>query len=80
MSQKGIVYLPSYHEAIRHLPDPDRLALYDAVLDYGLEETEPQDLPPILQGYFALIRPNLDSSRNRYSAAVENGKRVVDLH
>lgn len=75
MSQKGIVYLPSYHEAIRHLPDSDRLALYDAILDYGLDEIEPNELPSILQGYFALIRPNLDASRNRYSAAVENGKK-----
>jgi hypothetical protein len=75
MSQKGIIYLPSYHEAIRHLPDTDHLALYDAILDYGLDGVEPKELPPILQGYFALIRPNLDASRNRYSAAVENGKK-----
>ena len=71
--KKGVVYLASYHEAIRPLDDADRLMMYDAILDYGILGTQTDKLPPRLQGFFALIKPNIDSSKNRYNAAVKNG-------
>ena len=71
----GFLMLPSYYDAIRPLPDDQRLALYDAIMDYALGEKEPEGLPPILNGYFVLLRPNIDSSSKRYSASVGNGKK-----
>ncbi len=71
----GFLMLPSYYDAIRPLPDEQRLALYDAIMDYAFGGKEPEDLPPILKGYFVLLRPNIDSSARRYSASVENGKK-----
>lgn len=67
--------LPSYYDAIRPLPDEQRLALYDAIMDYAFGGKEPENLSPILKGYFVLLRPNIDSSAKRYAASVENGKR-----
>lgn len=67
--------LPSYYDAIRPLPDDQRLALYDAIMDYAFGGKEPVDLSPILNGYFVLLRPNIDSSAKRYSASVGNGKK-----
>ena len=67
--------LPSYYDAIRPLPDEDRLALYDAIMDYAFAGKEPEDLSPILKGYFVLLRPNINSSARRYAASVENGKK-----
>ena len=67
--------LPSYYDAIRPLPDEQRLALYDAIMDYAFSGKEPEDLSPILKGYFVLLRPNIDSSARRYAASVENGKK-----
>lgn len=67
--------LPSYYDAIRPLPDEQRLALYDAIMDYAFGGKEPEDLSPILKGYFVLLRPNIDSSAKRYAASVENGKK-----
>lgn len=71
----GFMMLPSYYDAIRPLPDDQRLALYDAIMGYAFDGKEPEGLPPILNGYFVLLRPNIDSSSRRYSASVENGKR-----
>ena len=71
----GFMMLPSYYEAIRPLPDDQRLALYDAIMDYAFQGVDPVDLPPILNGYFVLLRPNIDSSSSRYAASVENGKK-----
>lgn len=67
--------LPSYYDAIRPLPDDQRLALYDAIMDYAFGGKEPVDLSPILNGYFVLLRPNIDSSAKRYSASIGNGKK-----
>jgi len=67
--------LPSYYDAILPLPDEQRLALYDAIMDYAFGGKEPENLSPILKGYFVLLRPNIDSSAKRYAASVENGKK-----
>ncbi len=70
----GVVFLPSYHEAIRELPDSDRLIMYDAIAYYGLYG-EIIELPPVLKSMFSLIKPNIDASQNRYRAAKENGEK-----
>lgn len=72
---KGFTMLPSYYEALRPLPDDMRLQMYDAVFDYAFEGKEPDNLPPLLNGYFILLRPNLDSSIKHYAASVENGNK-----
>ncbi len=71
----GFTMLPSYYEALRPLPDDERLALYDAILDYAFASVQPTGLPPLLNGYFTLLRPNIDSSIRHYSASKENGKK-----
>lgn len=71
----GFTMLPSYYEALRPLADEDRLKLYDAMMDYAFSGKEPEGLSPLLNGYFSLLRPNLDSSLRHYAAAAENGKR-----
>lgn len=57
----GFRWLPSYYEALRDLPDGDRLKLYDAVLDFGFGN-DVEELPPTLQGFFRLIVPTLEKS------------------
>ena len=71
---RGVVILPSYYEAIKDLPDSERILMYDAMVCYGLYG-EVIDLPPILKSMFTLIKPNIDSSQNRHKASTENGKK-----
>ena len=70
----GFVFLPSYYDAIRPLPDEMRLRLYDAIIDYGVECVTPE-----LQGneasLFTLVKGNLDRGKARYQACVNNGKK-----
>lgn len=68
----GIVFLPSYHDAIRELPDAERLNAYDAIIQYGLHG-EQIEMQPVVKALFALIKPNIDASKARYSAAKDNG-------
>ena len=71
---EGFVFLPSYYEAIRQLPDAERLMMYDAIVQYGIEGELPE-LPPILNAAFLFCKPNIDSSKSRYFDSVENGKK-----
>jgi len=71
----GFTMLPSYYEALRPLPDEERLQMYDAVLDYAFTGKKPENLPLILNGYFILLQPNIDSSVKNYSASVANGRK-----
>ena len=72
--QQGFVFLPSYYEAIRELPAEERLAVYDAICQYGLEGEWPE-LHGIARTVLLLIRPTLDRGQRRYKAARENGKK-----
>lgn len=72
MKECGVVFLPSFHEAIRDLPDADRLCIYDAVVRYGLYG-EIIEMTPFAKSIFSLIKPVVDSSQNRYRAAKGNG-------
>lgn len=69
----GFRWLPSYYEALRNLPNKDRLALYDALLDYGFGN-EPGEIPARLQGYMTLILPTLKASVSFEAKQKENGK------
>lgn len=70
----GVLILPSFYEAIRELPDAERLAVYDAIARYGLYG-EIIDLPPVVKPVFTLIKPVIDSSQRRYQAAKANGRK-----
>ena len=74
MSNRGVVFLPSFHEAIKELPDNLRLQIYDAVVCYGLYG-EIVELDPVIKPLFTLMKPNIDSSQNKYKASVENGSK-----
>ena len=70
----GFRWLPSYYEAIRDLPDPERLAMYDAITDYGFGN-EVVELPPILQGFFLLMQPTLEKSIKFEAKQKSNGQK-----
>lgn len=70
---KGVLIQPSFYEAMKVLPDLERLALYDCICEYSLNGTEPGSLSPFANSLFALMKPNIDSANRRYAASVANG-------
>ena len=64
VQSRGFHVLPSYYEAIRDLPDKERFPLYDALFDYGFEGAEPENLSPVGQAIFSLIRPGFAGGKN----------------
>lgn len=70
----GVVFLPSFHEAIKDLPDEERLGVYDAVIRFGLYG-EITEMSPTVKSLFALMRPVIESSQRRYQTAKLNGSK-----
>lgn len=68
----GVVFLPSFYEAIKDLQDSERLQMYDAIVRFGLYG-EVIDLSPVSKSLFTLVKPVIESSQNRYRAAKANG-------
>lgn len=71
---EGFRWLPSYYEAVRDLPDEERLVIYDAIIDYGFGN-EVQNLPPLLNGYFLLMKPSIEKSIRFENKQIENGRK-----
>ena len=71
---EGVVFLPSFHEAIKDLPDNVRLGVYDAVICYGLYG-ELIEMEPTVKCLFTLMKPNIDASQRRYRTAKANGSK-----
>ena len=53
----------SFRDAARDLPDAERLAFWDAVIDYGLDGVEPQ-ASGIAKTLFTAVKPNIDNYRD----------------
>ena len=76
MEEKGVVFRPSFYEAMRYLKDKDQAALFRAICEYGFYDQKPEGLNPTLYGFFVLIQPVLDAACKRYNASVANGAKA----
>lgn len=66
-----MVFYRSFYEAIKGLPKDIQIEIYSAILEYGLNGTEPANLKPTANGIFILIKPILDVNTQRF----ENGRK-----
>lgn len=64
MKRDQFTFYRSYYEALKNLPKRDQTAVLMAVIGYALDEIEP-NLSGVPLSVFTLIRPTLDSGRNK---------------
>lgn len=60
----GFTFFRNYYEGMSKLSPEDRLQMYDAIMAYMFDNTEPE-LQGTLAVIFDFIRPNLDTSKKR---------------
>lgn len=66
MERNQFTFYRSYWKAIQPLPQKQQTEILLAICDYALNETEPKKaLSPAASVAFNLIRPTLDSGRNK---------------
>lgn len=79
MTEKNsfIVYR-SFYIGIQALKKQDRLQLYDAIFEFGLNHTE-IDLKPLPQAMFELIKPQLEANHRKFLNGKKGGKATQEL-
>lgn len=74
MTEKNsfIVYR-SFYIGIQALKKKDRLELYDAIFEFGLNHKE-IDLKPLPQAMFELIKPQLEANHRKFTNGIKGGR------
>ena len=66
-AREGFMFFRSYYEGAKELDDEQRLAFYDALIEYALNDTEPT-ISGVPKSCFAFVKPVLDRSKARAEA------------
>ena len=71
-SREGFMFFRSYYEGAKELNNEQRLAFYDALIEYALNDTEPT-VSGVPKSCFAFVKPVLDKSKARSDAGRKGG-------
>jgi len=75
VKRDAFVFYRSFSEAISGLPDDARLAVYDAIVGYGLNaEYSTCTNDPVVNGFLCLIKPQIDANNRRYENGCKGGR------
>lgn len=69
----SFVFYPSFKKTLNHFDDKDRLIMYDAITDYGLEGIEPNFENKYLLASWEAIKLAIDSAKEKYAKKQKNG-------
>ena len=75
MERTQMTFYASFWDAIDSLPKKDQLPLFRAVVSYGLIGRHNEHLSPAQNAFFALMQPNLDTSRKRAVIGKQGGSK-----
>ena len=70
--QNRFIFYAEFDEALKELPDKQRLKIYDAICDYALREIEP-NLLGVEKVVFSLIKPKLSANLQRSKNGSKGG-------
>lgn len=77
MGRNQFTFYRSFWEALRRLPQRDRISLFDAICAYALDAEE-RSMTPGASAAFILIRPNLDAARRKSDGSKSRGSKQED--
>lgn len=64
----SVLFYRSFYDALKNIPSDERLKVYDAIMEYGMYDLDP-DLDGVALAIFLLAKPQIDANNKRY----ENG-------
>lgn len=74
MIQNSFVFYDSFRDAVEDMDDKDRLAFYEAIIDYSLDGKAPDNLSNELSRMFKLVKPQLDANTKRKKDGKKGGR------
>lgn len=66
MKRDSFVWYASFSEAIKLLPEKDRLTAYDYLTNYWIYGKEPEEKDAITYAMFLMAKPQIDANNKRY--------------
>ena len=74
MVQNSFVFYDSFRDSVADMEDNDRLAFYEAIIDYSLDGKPPNGLSKELARMFKLVKPQLDANTKRKKDGKKGGR------
>lgn len=74
MIQNSFVFYDSFRDSVEDMDDKDRLAFYEAIIDYSLDGKSPDSLSTELTRMFKLVKPQLDANTKRKKDGKKGGR------
>ena len=68
--RESFIFYRDWREALKKLPDKEKVEIYDAIVDYGLDGIE-KALSPIADVVMSLIKPRIIRDRDKYLQYIE---------
>ena len=71
MDRKQFTFYRSYWDAVKELPEHDKMPVLEAIISYALDGVIPESLTQVQKAFFTICKPTLDTARKK----AESGKR-----
>lgn len=70
----SLIFYSSFAKAIKRLSDAEQLKALWAIIDYGLEDTEPEDDGGTYMSIFDMAKPQIDANIKRKADGAKGGR------
>ena len=70
----SLIFYSSFAQAIKRLPDAEQLKALWAIIDYGLEDMEPEDDGCTYMAIFDMAKPQIDANIKRKADGAKGGR------
>lgn len=70
----SLIFYSSFAKAIKRLPDAEQLKALWAIIDYGLEDMEPEDDGCTYMAIFDMAKPQIDANIKRKADGAKGGR------
>lgn len=74
----SLIFYSSFAKAIKRLPDAEQLKALWAIIDYGLEDMEPEDDGGTYMSIFDMAKPQIDANIKRKADGAKGGRPAKD--
>lgn len=74
----SLIFYSSFAKAIKRLQDAEQLKALWAIIDYGLDDTEPEDDGGTYMSIFDMAKPQIDANIKRKADGAKGGRPAKD--
>lgn len=76
MDRKQFTFYRSYWDAVKELPEQDKMPVLEAIISYALDGVIPESLTQVQRAFFTICKPTLDTARKKAESGKRGGEAV----